>query len=199
MGVILQTQYCENSLLKKSPRLAPILAETILSVYPEANQIIFMDIFVDTELPHKHYVFGITDKNYFEGTYSLLLLGQTKNYVPFISLPWSVIFGLGLIEGKVQVRAHLDGEGEPRVFETSIFPSCFEPIFQGIESAQNSLGIKPLTRLTSVETQANQTKSQPAPVYLDTSEELMKAKQMLDAGVLTEIEFANLKKKLLGL
>ena len=184
-----------------------VAKEQFLKANPEVSLIFYMYSY----MPHKPVAYGITDVGYFEGNYTFGAIAGLKNYTRFQSYPYAAIKELVIDGGALNFTVDLSvdgaylinqiGSAETITAPSSVTPAEIEIIIEGIHGAQQGMGI-PLAQVINGQAGSgnNSEAAQVEDVKSigDTADELIKAKSLLDMGAISEEEFADLKKKILG-
>lgn len=184
-----------------------VAKDQYLKANPDVGSIFYMYSY----LPHKPVVFGLTDKGYFEGTFTFGVVAGLKNYTKFQAYPYESIKEFLIDGGSLYIKADLSvagafvinkiGVSETMTTPTSVTPGEIQIIIEGIHGAQETMGLAPAkvtTGQVESENEEESTSGEQVKSVGETADELMKAKSLLDMGAISEQEFADLKKKILG-
>ena len=165
--------------------------------------------YLNTWLPHKPVVYALTNVGYLEGNFQIPLAGALRNYNVFQYYPYQAIKGLVLEDSVVYFQIDLDYEGTFLRLEqpasgvqyagSSVFAADFDNVVSLIQNAQQSLGISPAVVGDSIPEAKPQEQEAPKADIGAQTDDLLTAKQLLDAGVLSQDEFDAMKKQILGL
>lgn len=166
-------------------------------------------VYLNTWLPHKPVLYAITDVGYLEGNFQIPLAGALRNYNVFQYYPFQAIKGLVLEDGVVYFQIDLDHDGTFLRLEqpasgvqfagSSVFAEDFQNLVARIHSAQDALGLARAPIGDSVPVAKEPEQAAPPVDIGAQTDDLLKAKQLLDAGVLSQEEFDAMKKKILGI
>lgn len=165
--------------------------------------------YLNTWLPHKPVVYALTNVGYLEGNFQIPLAGALRNYNVFQYYPYEAIKSLVLQDGGVYFQVDLD---HPSTFlrleqpasglqyaGSSVFAADFENVVSLIQNAQKELGISPAVIGDSIPQDKPVEQNEPKTDIGSQTDDLLKAKQLLDAGVLSQDEFDAMKKQILGI
>ena len=165
--------------------------------------------FLNSWMPNKPVFFAVTENAYLESNFRLAftLGGKLKDYLNFQYFPLESISvvernedGAILltvnpkIDGVYILGADLDQKKIRQV--TSVFSEDFGDLCKYIHEGQKALGMK-LAKI--VESEGEKDSEQEASTSIDElSESLLKAKKLLDSGAISQKEFNEIKKSILG-
>jgi hypothetical protein len=163
--------------------------------------------FLNSWMPNKPVFFAVTEKAYLESNFRLAftMSGKLKDYVNFQYFPLESISviesnedGVVLltvnpkIDGLHLLGADLDQMTIRQV--TSVFAEDFADLCKFIHEGQKALGVK-LAKVIEGEEASEQ---EPSTNIDDLSDSLLKAKKLLDSGAISQKEFNDIKKSILG-
>lgn len=184
-----------------SGRWNNIFVKLVKEAYPFGGDVVFLT----SHVPRLAVIYGLTSGGYFEGTFTTSAMGTPKNYVSYRYLPHDSIRGYFVKDGVL----HFDSDsrvenhfvpginaGDWCMYGTAILEPDFENMVSRIEQAQAEKGCDKVALISAPE------EHEPEPEERnvgDQTDELLKAKSLLDIGAISQEEFAELKKKILGL
>jgi hypothetical protein len=165
--------------------------------------------FLNSWMPNKPVFFAVTENAYLESNFRVAFTigGKLKDYVNFQYLPLESISVIECnedgvvvltvnpkIEGVFILRDDLDQKKIRQT--TSVFSEDFADLCKYILEGQKALGVK-LAKIVEGEAEED-SRQDPSTNIDDLSESLLKAKKLLDSGAISQKEFNDIKKSILG-
>jgi hypothetical protein len=165
--------------------------------------------FLNSWMPHKPVFFAVTEKAYLESNFRVAFTmgGKLKDYMNFQYFPLESISLIECnedgailltidpkIDGIHLLGADLDQKKIRQV--TSVLAEDFADLCKYIHASQKALGVK-LAKVVEGEAE-DDSEPEPSANIDDLSESLLKAKKLLDSGAISQKEFNDIKKSILG-
>jgi len=177
-----------------------LMLKLVSTNHPQSGEVNFFGSW----MPNKPVFYALTESAYLESNYRIAMGPKLKDYTNFMYLPVESIIEVLLNEDDVVlftinstiVDVYLHGATEKQesvIQPTSVLAEDFEDLCRFLHAAQKTKGVE----LAEIKEISGDSVQEVSLGIEEMTSALLKAKQLLDSGVISQEEFDEMKKSLL--